>query len=139
MNLVIKSLWEKIGREVDKKIFTPKAVVYISANMSPEDIKLTGANASKVKFMASGSSPLKHPRKLYLCSEMEKAARELRGYLPVLLGLGVQCVIPLIVDEELEAYDGILKDESDEREGETCSVFGGAPSRHLAMPVCPSF
>ena len=85
--------------------------------MSPEDIKLTGANSSKVKFIASGSSALKHTRKLYLCSEMEKAARELRGYLPVLLGLGVQCVIPLIVDEELEAYDGILKDESDEREG----------------------
>jgi len=115
---VIKSLWERIGREVEKKTYTPRAVVHISANLDPGDIKLWGANESKVKFIASGSIPLKHPRKLKLCDDMEKAARELRSYLPVLLGIGVQCVIPKIVDEQLNAYDGLTKVEDDEREGQ---------------------
>ena len=117
LNLVIKSLWEKIGREVDKKLYIPKAVVYISANASPDKIKLTGANESKVKFVASGSEPLKHPKKIKLCKEMEKAAKELRSYLPVLLGIGIECVLPPIEDEQLLNYDGILKVEGDEREG----------------------
>ena len=120
--MVIKALWERIGREVDKKIYTPRAVVHISANVSPEDIKLTGANQSKVKYIASGSTTLRHPRKLALCKEMEKAANELRSYLPVLLGMGVQCVLPTIVDEQLDQYDGILNADRDEREGEADQV-----------------
>lgn len=120
---MIKSLWERIGREVEKKTYTPRAVVHISANLDPGDIKLWGANESKVKFIASGSIPLKHPRKLKLCDDMEKAARELRSYLPVLLGIGVQCVIPKIVDEQLNAYDGLTKVEDDEREGTIYSFF----------------
>ena len=121
--MVIKALWERIGREVDKKIYTPRAVVHISANVSPEDIKLTGANQSKVKYIASGSTTLRHPRKLALCKEMEKAANELRSYLPVLLGMGVQCVLPTIVDEQLDQYDGILNADRDEREGEADQVW----------------
>ena len=48
---------------------------------------------------------------------MEKAAVELRSCLPVLLGLGVQCILPPIDDEQLALYDGILKEDGDEREG----------------------
>ena len=102
---------------VDKKVCTPKNVVHITGNISPQDIKLINANESKVKFIASGSTPLKHPQKLYLCSQMEKAAKELRAYLPVLLGVGIQCTLPEINDEELQNYEGLLKFDEDEREG----------------------
>ena len=118
LNLVIKTLWEKIGREVDKKLYIPKAIVHISANVNPKDIKLTGANESKVKFVASGSIPLAHPEKLKLCRRMEEAAKRLRTYLPVLLGLGAQCLLPPIEDEQLALYDGVLKVDGDEREGD---------------------
>ena len=123
LNLVIKTLWEKIGREVDKKLYTPKAIVHISANKTPNQIKLTGANESKVKFVASGSTPLAHPRKIKLCVEMEQAAQKLRTCLPVLLGLGVQCLLPPIEDDQLALYDGILKVDGDEREGEKHNIL----------------
>ena len=100
------------------KAYSPKAVVHIDANISPPDIKFQGANESKVKFIASGSLPLKHPRKLYLTREMEEAAKLLRTYLPVLIGLGLQSFLPWIKPEELLAYDGILKVDDDEREGQ---------------------
>ena len=123
LNLAIKSIWEKIGREVDKKIFIPKAVVHISANMSPDKIKLIDANESKVKFIASGSKALAHPSKLKLCREMQEYAFELRKYLPVILGLGVECILPEINDEHLQEYVGILKTDYDEREGKpTCII-----------------
>ena len=32
----------------------PKAVLHVDANLSPDDIKLAGANASKVKFLYTG-------------------------------------------------------------------------------------
>ena len=123
LNLVIKSLWEKIGREVDKKVYVPKAVVHISANWCPKNIKLADANESKVKFIASGSKALTHPKKLKLCDEMEVCAYKLRKYLPVILGLGVACILPPINDEQLEEYTGILKTDQDEREGKNLLKF----------------
>lgn len=96
---------------------TPRNVAHISGNIDPDNITLINANETKVKFLYSGSVPLKHPRKLFLCSQMEKAAKEMRKYLPVFLGMGVQCFLPEIEDEELEVYDGMLKFEADEREG----------------------
>ena len=121
--MVIKSLWEKIGREVDKKVYVPKAVVHISANLCPKNIKLADANESKVKFIASGSKALSHPKKLKLCDEMEVCAYKLRKYLPVILGLGVACILPPINDEQLEEYTGILKTDQDEREGKNLLKF----------------
>ena len=116
--MIIPALWERNCRLVKGKAFAPKAVVHIDANISPNDIKLEGANESKIKFIASGSLPLKHPRKLHLTREMEEAAKLLRKYLPVLIGLGLQCFLPQIEPEELLAYDGILKVDDDEREGQ---------------------
>ena len=100
-----------------QKTQTPRAVVHIDANVTPSDIKLTGANESKVKFIASGSTQLKHAKKLALCNEMEAVAKQLRKYLPVILGLGLQCLLQKISDDELHSYEEILKEDGDEREG----------------------
>ena len=77
-------------------------MVHISANLCSNNIKLADANESKVKFIASGSKALTHPKKLKLCDEMEMCAYELRKYLPVIFGLGVACILPHINDEQLE-------------------------------------
>ena len=89
----------------------------MTGNIDPADIKLLHANESKVKYLASGSKPLKSPRKLFLCNQMEKTVKKLRPYLPVLIGMGVQCILPEITDEEVQNYEGLLKFEEDEREG----------------------
>ena len=73
----------------------------------------------KVKFIATGSKGLEHPRKLALCREMEQNAFKLRKYLPVILGIGITCILPKIDDDDLQNYVGILKNDYDEREG-TC-------------------
>ena len=36
LNLVIKALWEANGMDINRKTYTPKNVVYVSANLSPE-------------------------------------------------------------------------------------------------------
>ena len=76
-----------------------------------------------MKFIASGSKALTHPKKLKLCDEMEVCAYKLRKYLPVILGLGVACILPPINDEQLEEYTGILKTDQDEREGKNLLKF----------------
>ena len=115
-------MWEKIGREVKGKLYTPKAVVHICANQSPKDITLTDANESKVKFIATGSTPLSHPKKLEICRNMEKLAYKLREYLPVILGIGIDCILPPITDEELLGFVGISKTDYDEREGKRTNL-----------------
>ena len=120
--MLIKSLWERLSREVDRKLCVPKNVVHISANVDPKDIRLDGANESKVKFIASGSKPLEHDSKMKLTEIMERSASKLHKFLPVILGLGIQSTIPRIKDDDLKVYDGILKIDRDEREG-MCQVL----------------
>ena len=121
--MVVKALWERMTREVDKKVCTPKNVVYISANIQPSDVQFKDANESKVKFIASGSKPLSHDDKMKLADLMEKAATELHKYLPVILAMAIQCTLPKINDGELRSYDGILKVDRDEREGRLFIIF----------------
>ena len=117
LNLIIPALWERQSHVVNKRAFTPNNVVHITGNIEPAEIKLHHANESKIKYIASGSKPLKSPRKLYLCKQMEQTVKQLRTYLPVLIGMGVQCILPEILDEEIQNYEGLLKFEEDEREG----------------------
>ena len=118
LNLAIPMVWERLGRTVRQTHQTVNAVVLVDANMGPEDIRLTGANESKVVFIATGSTPLEHKNRMKLCQEMENLARELFLYLPVLLGLGLSTMLGRITDLELEAYDGSLKNDGDDREGQ---------------------
>ena len=117
MNLVIKVIWERNSRHVNRKLCVPKNIVHIAANISPKDVKFDGANESKIKFIASGSKPLKHENKLHLAKVMEESATNLRHYLPVVAAMAIQCSLPSITDEELSNYKGILRVEDDEREG----------------------
>ena len=118
LNLAIPMVWERLGRTVRQTNQNVNAVVLVDANMGPEDIRLTGANESKVSFVATGSTPLKHARRMELCQAMENLGRELHAYLPVLLGLGLCTMLNRITDLELAAYDGILKTDGDDREGQ---------------------
>ena len=118
LNLAIKMVWEQLGRQVRDKYQAVNAVLLIDANMSPEDIRLDHANESKVIFLATGSSPLQHRKKLQLCQEMEDLARELYTYLPVLLGLGLNTMLKKVTDAETEVYDGILRTDRDDREAQ---------------------
>ena len=118
LNQAIKMVWEQLGRQVRDKYQDVNAVLLIDANMSPADIRLDHANESKVIYLATGSSPLQHRNKLRLCQEMEDLARELYTFLPVLLGLGLSTMLKKVTDAETETYDGILRTDRDDREGQ---------------------
>ena len=111
-------VWERLGRTVRQTHQDVNSVVLIDANMGPEDIRLSGANESKVIFVATGSTPLQHSKRMELCQEMENLARDLYKYLPVILGLGLCSMLKRITDPQMEAYDGILKVDGDDREGQ---------------------
>ena len=122
--MIIPALWERISRTVSKgRTYTPKNVVHIDANLSPEDIKLSGANESKLAFIYSGSKPLKHPSKLQLTNEMENEAKLLHKFLPVVLALGIKSTLNEVSDMQLLEYEGLLKADADEREGRKCLNF----------------
>ena len=118
LNVTIPMVWESLGRNVRGKEQDVNAVVFVDANLSPEDISLDNANETKVTFIATGSTPLEHANRMQLCQEMEDLARELYTYLPVLLGLGLCSMFKQITDLQLEDYKGILKQEKDDREGQ---------------------
>ena len=123
LNQAIQQVWEKLGRRVRDKYQGVNAVLLVDANMSPKDIVLKYANESKVIFVATGSTPLAHSRRMELCQEMENKARELHSYLPVLLGLGLSCMLDRITDQELPLYDGLLKRDGDDRQAQVLLHF----------------
>ena len=53
--MAIPMIWERIGRKLKNTWQIPKAVFHVDANLSPEDIKLAGANESKVVFLHTGT------------------------------------------------------------------------------------
>jgi hypothetical protein len=109
LNLAIPIVWERLGRNTVRGNYQHvNAVVLIEANMSPEDIKFKTANESKVVFIATGPTPLKHKKMMKLCQEIEDLGRELHSHLPFLLGFGLNTMLGVITDLELEAYDGVL-------------------------------
>ena len=118
LNLAIQMVWERLGRRVRDQYQPVDAVVLVDANLSPEDIRLDHANESKVIFVATGSTPLQHDRRLELCQEIEDLSRELYTFLPVLLGLGLSTMLKRITDTELATYDGLLRNDRDDREGQ---------------------
>ena len=115
--MIVKVLWERNAKLVNNKLCVPKNIVHISANVSPKDAKLVGANESKVKFVATGSRALRHENKMMLGNLMEQAATKLHEYLPVMASLSLKCSLATITDQEIKSYEGILKVEQDEREG----------------------
>ena len=123
MNQAIKMVWEQLGRLVRDRYQPVNSVLMIDANMSPSDIRLDHANESKVIFLATGSQPLQHKKKLQLCQEMENLARELYSYLPVLAGLGLSSMLKKVTDEETELYDGLLRTDRDDREAQVIRNF----------------
>ena len=116
-------MWERLGRRVGDKFQYVNTVVLVEANLSPSSVKLTGGNESKVVFIASGSKPLTHPSKLELCKEMVALAQQLHLYLPVLYGIGLSSMIKGITTQELSEYDGILKEDGDDRQGQILLNF----------------
>ena len=119
LNLAIQMVWERLGRKLrGVKYQAVNAVVMIDANLSPSDIHLDHANESKVIFLATGSQELRSDKKLQLCQEMEDLSRELYTYKPVLLGLGLSCMLKRVTDAETAVYDGLLKKDRDDRESQ---------------------
>ena len=53
-----------------------------------------------------------------LTNEMEAAARKLHKFKPVLLSLGLNGMLPVVTDEQLAEYEGLLKVAGDEREAQ---------------------
>ena len=132
LNQAIQQVWEKLGRRVRDKYQGVNAVLLVDANLNPKDIVLKYANESKVIFVATGSTPLRHARRMELCQEMENKARELHTYLPVLLGLGLSCMLDRITDQELALYNGLLKTDGDDRQGQVLLHFDRV---HTALEI----
>ena len=117
---IIQILWEKCSKKVNKKVYFPKSVVYIDANSSPDRIVpyLGGPTATKVQFLYSGSEPLAHEKLRKMVDNVLKTAKELHQFKPVLLALGVQAVLPVVPDEELDKINHLLKKTPRDREGQ---------------------
>ena len=67
LNLAIPMVWEGLGRNVrgsDQKV---RAVIIVNANEDPSSFKFNGANRSKVNFIATGSTKLKHSKRMTIC------------------------------------------------------------------------
>ena len=90
-----------------------KAVVLVEANLSPEELKLGGANKSKVSIIFTGSNPLKHPKQMEICKQMITLAKKLHFYKPVLLGLGLNGMLEHITDDQLDCYEHLVTDRDD--------------------------
>ena len=112
-------IWERLGRKNGGVYQGINTVVMVEANLSPAGVKLTGGNPSKVSFIATGSRALDHEFKLELCKEIILLAGQLNSYLPVIFGLGLCCLLEDITTAELRGYDGVLKEDGDDRQGQT--------------------
>ena len=114
-------IWERLGRRINHKYQAVNSVVFIEANLDPSDViaLLKNANESKTVFIASGSKPLSHDRRKAKCKEMIAAAKQLYVYCPVLLGIGLSCMLTEIGDDDLPQYDGLLKTDKDDRTGQS--------------------
>ena len=111
-------IWERLGRKNGGVYQGINSVVMVEANLSPAGVKLTGGNASKVSFIATGSKALDHEFKLELCKEIILLAGQLHQYLPVIFGLGLSCMLEEITTAELRGYDGVLREDGDDRQGQ---------------------
>ena len=118
LNLIIPMVWERLGKNTKQGRRNINAPVLIEANLSPRDIVFKTANESKVIFLATGSTPLKHKHLMKLCQDVEDIGRELHNYLPDLYGLGLKTMLDKITDEELEIFDGVLKTDGNPREAQ---------------------
>ena len=118
-------MWERSGKICkgnDGKVLKPNAVVHIDANIMPEDIlpQLGASMASKLKLLYTGQTPLCHPDENELIEEMLQDALKLHEYLPVLLGLAVDAILPKVVRSYTESEDmeDVLAKPGDLREGQ---------------------
>ena len=57
-------IYERIGRFLRGRWQVPKAVIHVDANLSPSDIKMDGANDTKVLFLNTGQQGEKESLKL---------------------------------------------------------------------------
>ena len=94
------------------------------ANLLPEDIypALGGADgpmATKIKFLYTGSTPMEHDDELELIEELLDDALELHKYLPNLLALGVEAILPTVPKEYIKKdLEGVLRVANDKREAQ---------------------
>ena len=113
MNLVIPMVWEGLGRTVKKVEQKVRSVMFVDANLDPDDLNLLGANISKVVFVASGSVALKHAKRMEKCGLIISLSKKLNKYKPVLLGVALHCMLKRITDDQLDDYECILTDRDD--------------------------
>ena len=64
LNLAIPMVWEGLGRTVKGCEQRIRAVLMVNANKDPSDLKLEGANRSKVNFICTGKTALDHPNRM---------------------------------------------------------------------------
>ena len=85
-----KACWEANGKTVNKVHRVPATAMFVSANLTVEDVekRLKEAIRTKVVLLYTGDKRLKHPNLSELCEELLDAARELYKFLPSLVGLG---------------------------------------------------
>ena len=97
---------------------------YADANILPEDIypSLGGAlspMASKIKFLYTGSTPMEHDDEDELIEQLLEDALELHQYLPNLLALGVEAVLPTAPKDYVKKdLEGVLRVANDKREAQ---------------------
>ena len=114
INTIIPVVWEKLGRNLNKKPQRVKAVVLIEleGNLDPEDLKLLGANKSKVNFVYTGPA-LSNLKQKEICKKIVSLGTQLNKYKPVMLALGLNGLLAEITDEEIDAYEHLVENRDD--------------------------
>ena len=116
---MVSTLWEGSVKRVKKKMVTPAAAIFIDSNSLPEEIvPYLKESADKIKFLATGFQPLDHDDKMEIIKSLLKDSYKLYQFLPVNLGLAMNCVMEKVSGPEMKQVAGVLKNPKDDREGQ---------------------
>ena len=87
-NSGVKGIWDGGSWSVRGGEATPRTVLLVNANATPDELKFEPGVESKVCIISTPTERLQHGRKMELTKQMVIKAKASHVYLPFVLGLG---------------------------------------------------
>jgi len=121
----VKAIWERSSKVVNKATHTVNNMVYIDANIVPEDLMkdLDEATWSKIGFNYTGPDPLDGPDMSEKIARMLKKSKEAFSYLPLMLSYGHSCVLEGVTNDIIRGLEGVLRVPGDRKEAQRIMTY----------------
>ena len=121
----IKNTWEGSCKRVKGKEYNPVGMVFIDANILPSQVlkHLDEATADKLGFNYTGPHEFDHLDEITLVENILENSKELFKYLPVLLLIGVECVLQKCTPSQVAELESVLKKKGSLREGQRIVTY----------------